>query len=122
MDPFKRLEKLNSCDRADGDDPTGRAKGQQVERGDNDGERRWREALRGERGPRCRASGGRGASKEKMQTDGGGAVKGSGGELARSSVRELFNPSACPGMSVLFPPLQSSGAFPAGATSEGPAC
>ena len=58
---------------------------------------------------------------------GGGAVKGIGRELARSAVRELFNPSAftpqpSPGMSVLFPPLQSSRGFPAGATSEGPAC
>lgn len=85
-----------------------------VKRGDKGGKR----TLRGARGPRSRASVGGGASKQKMGTDGGGAVNGISGiglELAQSSVQGLsaFNPQPSPGIKpspVLSPPLQSSGA------------
>ena len=82
-----------------------------------------KEGEKGGRGAEPLRAGG--ASKERMRRDGGGAVKGIRGELARSSVRELFNPSAfnpqpSPGMSVLFPHYSHQGASQLALLVKGP--
>lgn len=111
LDPFKKLKNY-SCDRAGWDDPTGRAKGQQ----------RWREASRGGKGAAAQSLHGRSLEGEDAEGQGWGC-KGNQRRVstqlcarAIQSFRIQSQPS--PGMSVLFPPLQSSRGFPAGAIGD----
>lgn len=119
---FNKLKTLSTCDRADWDDPTGRAKGQHgQERG-----QRWKEGIERQKWLRSRAPVGGGAWKQKMGTDGGGAVNGIsgiGGELARSSVRGLsaFSPQPKSWDVSFISPTTVTGGF-LGGTTEGPAC